>query len=203
MRIRNLIIAFSTSLIASRSLAQNDQNQYVKYRHFAIYAGVGPSYFFNNLVAFKNDVNTLGYEFSFRFMWEPKGSFVSLGFETGYYHIYSASSTIYSDSSTQPINAKVINTEVPLQFVVSMKFSKQIYANWSMGQSIQYNKVSVPDNPNNFNKHIVSLADFSATFGYRFLQKERISYAVECKGYYSSQYANGTIALLFIVGFRL
>jgi hypothetical protein len=196
MRIRNLIIIVSTCLIASQSFAQNDEGQYAKYRHFAIYAGVGPSYFFNNLVAFKQDVNTLGYEFSFRFMWEPRGSFLSLGFETGYYRIYSA-------SSTQPINAKVTNSEVPLQFVVSMKFSKQIYASWSMGQSIQYNKVSAPDNPNNFNNHITSLADFTATFGYRFVQKERISYAAEFKGYYSSAYANGTIALVFIVGFRL
>jgi putative flippase GtrA len=196
MRIRNLIIIVSTSLIATRSLAQNDQNQYKKYRHFAIYAGVGPSYFFNNLTVFKNDVNSLGYEFTFRFMWEPKGSFLSLGFETGYYRIYTV-------SATQPVNAKVTNSEVPLQFVVSMKFSKQLYANWSMGQSIQYNKVSAPDNPNNFNNHLTSLADFTATVGYRFIQKERISYAAEFKGYYSSAYANGTIALVFIVGFRL
>ena len=196
MRIRNLMIVLCTSLIASHSLAQNDDGQYKKYRHFAIYAGVGPSYFFNNLTVFKNDVNTLGYEFSFRFMWEPRGSFLSLGFETGYYRIYSV-------SSSQPINAHVTNSEVPLQFVVSMKFSKQFYASWSMGQSLQYNIVSAPDNPNNFNNHITSLADFTATVGYRFVQKERISYAAEFKGYYSSAYANGTIALVFIVGYRL
>ena len=196
MRIRNLMIVLCTSLIASHSLAQNDDGQYKKYRHFAIYAGVGPSYFFNNLTVFKNDVNTLGYEFSFRFMWEPRGSFLSLGFETGYYRIYSV-------SSSQPVNAHVTNSEVPLQFVVSMKFSKQFYASWSMGQSLQYNIVSAPDNPNNFNNHITSLADFTATVGYRFVQKERISYAAEFKGYYSSAYANGTIALVFIVGYRL
>jgi hypothetical protein len=196
MRIHKLIIVFSTCLIASRSMAQTEQNPPAKYRHFAVYAGVGPSYFFNNLIAFKNDVNSLGYEFSARFMWEPRNSFLSLGFETGYYHLYSV-------SATQPVNAKVVNSSIPLQFVVSMKFSKQVYANWSMGQSIQYNKIDAPNNPNNFNNHVTSLADFSATVGYRFIQKERISYAAEFKGYYSSAYANGTIALLFIVGFRL
>ncbi len=72
-----------------------------------------------------------------------------------------------------------------------------------MGQSLQYNIVKAPDNPNNFNNHITSLADFTATVGYRFIQKERISYAAEFKGYYSSQYANGTIALVFLVGYRL
>jgi hypothetical protein len=196
MRIHHLIIAISTCLVTSSSSAQTEQNPSAKYRHFVIYAGVGPSYFFNNVVTFKDKVNSFGYEFSARFMWEPRNSFLSLGFETGYYRIYSA-------TASQPNNIKVTNSEVPLQFVVSMKFSKKVYANWSMGQSIQYNKVSAPDNPNNFDNHIVSLADFSATVGYRFMQKERISYAVECKGYYSSSYANGTIALLFIVGFRL
>jgi putative flippase GtrA len=196
MRIHNLIIIFSTCLITSRSIAQTEQNQTAKYHHFAVYAGVGPSFFFNNLVAFKNDVNPLGWEFSARFMWEPRGSFLSLGIETGYYHLYSA-------SSTEPINAKAIISSIPIQFVVSMKFSHKIYANWSMGQSIQYNKVVAPDNSNNFNNHVTSLADFSATVGYRFIQKERISYAAEFKGYYSSAYANGTIALLFIVGYRL
>ena len=196
MHIRNLIIVFSTSLIAGRSLAQNDAGQYTKYRHFAVYAGVGPSYFFNNLTIAKKYVNSFQYAFSARFMWEPKGSFISLGFETGYYRLYST-------DLPQPVNAKVVNTSIPLQFVVSMKFSPKIYADWSMGQSIQYNKVTAPDNQNNFNNHITSLADFSATIGYRFIQKERISYAAEFKGYYSSAYANGTIALLFVVGFRL
>src|SRR5450631_86986 len=196
MRIHKLIIVISTCLIVNRSMAQAEQNPPVKYRHFAIYAGVGPSYFFNNLTIAKNYVNTFQYAISARFMWEPRNSFLSLGFETGYYRLYSV-------DLPQPVNAKVVNSSIPLQFVVSMKFSKQLYANWSMGQSIQYNKVTAPDNPNNFNNHITSLADFSATVGYRFIQKERISYAAEFKGYYSSAYANGTIALLFIVGFRL
>jgi len=196
MRIHKLIIVISTCLIVNRSMAQAEQNPPFKYRHFAIYAGVGPSYFFNNLTIAKNYVNTFQYAISARFMWEPRNSFLSLGFETGYYRLYSV-------DLPQPVNAKVVNSSIPLQFVVSMKFSKQLYANWSMGQSIQYNKVTAPDNPNNFNNHITSLADFSATVGYRFIQKERISYAAEFKGYYSSAYANGTIALLFIVGFRL
>jgi hypothetical protein len=196
MRIHKLIIVISTCLIVNRSMAQAEQNPSAKYRHFAIYAGVGPSYFFNNLTIAKNYVNSFQYAFSARFMWEPRNSFLSLGFETGYYRLYSV-------DLPQPVNAKVVNAAVPLQFVVSMKFSKKVYADWSMGQSIQYNNVTAPDNQNNFNNHITSLADFSATVGYRFIQKERISYAAEFKGFYSSAYANGTIALLFIVGFRL
>ena len=196
MHIRNLIIVLSTCMMVNRSVAQTEQTSPEKYRHFSIYAGVGPSFFFNNVVTFKDGVTPWGYEFSARFMWEPRNSLLSLGFETGYFRLYSA-------SESQPINAKVTNSVVPLLFIVSMKFSKEFYASWSMGQSIQYNIVSAQNNPNNFNNHLVSLADFAATVGYRFKQKERISYAVECKGFYSSKYANGTIALLFIVGFKL
>lgn len=203
MRIRNLIIILSACLVVNRSFAQTQEKSAEKYRPFSIYVGAGPSYFFNNVVAFKNDVNPWGYEFSARFMWEPRNSFLSLGFETGYFRIYSATSTVMSSVSPQPISAKVTNSEVPLLFIVSMKFSKEFYASWSMGQSIQYNVVDAQNNPYNFNNHITSLADFAATVGYRFKQKERISYAVECKGFYSSQYANGTIAVLFIVGFKL
>lgn len=203
MRIRNLLITLTTCFIASRSLAQNDVGQYAKYRPFAIYAGVGPGFFFNNVVVFKDDVNPWGYQFSFRFMWEPKNSFLSLGIETGYYRIYSASSDVKTALSPQPIPVKVTNSIVPFLFIVSMKFSKEFYASWSMGQSIKYNIIDAPNNPYDLNSHTVSLADFAATVGYRFKQKERISYAVEFKGFYSSKYANGTIALLFIVGFRL
>lgn len=196
MRIHKLIIIFSVSLIATRSVAQSAQTEPAKYRKFAVYAGVGPSYFFNNLVAFKNDVNSFNYAFSLRFMWEPQHSFLSLGLESGYYRLYSV-------ETTQPVDAKVINTAIPIQFVVSMKFSKEVYANWSMGQSFLFNKVDVPSSSDNFDAQATSLADFSATVGYRFIQKARISYAAELKGYYSSSYANGTISLLFIVGFKL
>jgi len=196
MRILQLIIVFSSCLISGHSLAQTEQKPSAKYRHFAIYGGIGPSYFFNNLVTGKNYVKSFQYAFSARFMWEPRNSILSLGFETGYYRLYSV-------DAPPPINANIVNTSVPLLFVVSMKFSPKIYADWSMGQSLQYNNVSVPNNPHDFNNHILSLSDFSATVGYRFIQKARISYAAEFKGYYSSLYANGTIAVLFTVGYRL
>jgi hypothetical protein len=152
-------------------------------------------------VIFKNDVNSFNYAFSARVMWEPEHSFLSLGFETGYFRLYTASSTVtVSGVST---NAHVSNSSVPLQFVVSMKFSRQIYADWAMGQSITFNQVDAQGVQTNHNATTWSLADFSATVGYRFIQKARISYAVECKGFYSASYANSTIAILFIVGYRL
>src|SRR5450432_858583 len=200
MRIPKLIITVAVCFIGLQSLAQSTE-QPEKYRKFSLYGGVGPSYFFNNLIAFKNDVTPWGYAFSFRAMWEPKHSFLSLGFETGYTRLYSATSTIVVGG--QSTNATVKNSNIPLMLCVSMKFSPKVYANWSMGQSISLSKVSSPGNSRNFNSSTTSLSDFIATFGYRFIQKSRISYAAEARGYYSSSYANGTVALLFVVGYKL
>jgi hypothetical protein len=203
MRIKTLIIAVSTCFIACQSLAQNEADASGKYRKFAVYAGVGPSYFFNNLLIFKNQVNSLGYAFSARVMWEPEHSFLSLGIETGYFRLYTASGTIVDSSSGRQSNVHVSNSSIPIQFVISMKFSRQLYADWAMGQSITFNQVSASGITSNHNASTWSLADFTATVGYRFIQKTRISYAAELKGFYSSSYANSTIAVVFIVGYRL
>src|ERR1700709_2495257 len=122
MRIHRLIIVLSFSLITERSLAQNGEGETGKYHKFTVYAGAGPSYFFNNLVILKDDVSNFKYALSARFMWEPQHSFVALGFETGYYRLYSV-------KSNAP-KGDVTNSSVPLMFVVSMKFSKKFYANW-------------------------------------------------------------------------
>ncbi len=193
MRIQKFIIAAVFSFLTCHTMAQTEQPE--KYRKFAVYAGAGPSVFINNLVLFKNDVNSFNWAFSARFMWEPQHSKLSLGIETGYYRLYSV--------NTQEPKAHITNSSIPIQFVVSMKFSKAFYADWSMGQSVLINKTT-PDNVSgDFNSSSWSLSDFSATFGYRFVQKPRLSYAAEIKGFYSSKYENASIAALFIVGFRL
>ena len=197
MRIHKLIIAVSLSLITGRSLAQNGEGETGKYHKFSVYAGAGPSYFINNLVVAKDDVSNFKYAISARVMWEPQHSFVALGFETGYYRLYSVKS-----KSPQP-KADITNSSVPLMFVVSMKFSKKFYANWAMGQSITFNKVSNTDSSYNSMQIPGPCLIFQPPFGYRFVQKPKISYAVELKGFYSSGYENATIALLFIVGFKL
>jgi hypothetical protein len=195
MRIYKLLIALLFCFVTGKSFAQNGEGETGKYHKFSVYAGAGPSYFFNNLVILKDGVSSFKYAISARIMWEPQHSFVSLGFETGYYRLYSV-------KSTNP-KGDVTNSAVPLLFVASMKFSKKIYVNWSMGQSLNYNKISKTDSAYNFNSSYFSPADFAVTVGYRFVQKPTISYAAEVKGFYSSKYDNETIAILFIVGFRL
>jgi hypothetical protein len=195
MRIYKLLIALIFCFLTGKSFAQNGEGEMGKYHKFSVYAGAGPSYFFNNLVILKDGVSSFKYAISARIMWEPQHSFVSLGFETGYYRLYSVKSTVPKGDVT--------NSAVPLLFVASMKFSKKIYVNWSMGQSLNYNKISNTDSAYNFNSSYLSPADFAVTVGYKFVQKPTISYAAEVKGFYSSKYDNETIAILFIVGFRL
>ncbi|HEV8513836.1 MAG TPA: hypothetical protein VGQ59_11185, partial [Cyclobacteriaceae bacterium] len=67
-----------------QSTAQDKNAHEKKDRHFTVYGGIGPSYYFNNLVVGKQGVNELGYSVVGRFMWEPE-YFLSLGVETGYF----------------------------------------------------------------------------------------------------------------------
>ena len=122
MRIKKFIIFVFSCFIAVHSMAQNEQPENTVYHKFSLYAGVGPSYFFNNLHAFKDDVNSLGYAISFRAMWEPQHSFLSLGIESGYFRLYSVSSTVTTSNGTS--SAHVTNSSVPIMLVVSMKFSR-------------------------------------------------------------------------------
>src|SRR6266550_9613730 len=84
-----------TGILMCCSLFQataQDKNALEKDRHFTVYGGIGPSYYFNNLVVGKQGVHELGYSVVGRFMWEPE-YFLSLGFETGYFRLYSADYT--------------------------------------------------------------------------------------------------------------
>ena len=62
MRIYKILIVIFFCLLPWASYAQNAVNAVTvsgKYRKFAIYGGVGPSYFINNLVILKDDVAIL------------------------------------------------------------------------------------------------------------------------------------------------
>lgn len=166
-----------------------------EYHKFAIYAGAGPSVFFNNLIVFKDQVQPLQYAFSLKWMWEPHSN-LSLGVETGYYRLYSV-------HESQPVDAHITNSSVPILLVIAMKFPRSFYASWAMGQSITFNQVDALGVQGNHDAKTWSFADFEATLGYRITQKRRVSYSVELKGFYSSAYDNKTLALLFVVGYGL
>ncbi|HEY4323804.1 MAG TPA: hypothetical protein VGN20_07450 [Mucilaginibacter sp.] len=184
-----LVIACSTPAIAQT----NNSSQSGEQKHFAIYGGLGPNFYFNNLVIGKNLVNEFNYSIVGRFMWEP-GHLLSLGIETGYYRLYTL-------DTPAPTQAHIANSAIPLQVVLSMKFLKAFYFNLSMGQSILHNRVN-SETYGNFDANKVSVADFTGTLGYRRMLNNRFSIGAEAKYFYSSSFVDENIALVFVGGFR-
>jgi hypothetical protein len=161
-----------------------------KIRHWVFYGGVGPNIYFNNLVLAKDQVNELNYSFVGRIMWEPEHR-LSIGFESGYNRLY----TIHNS------DIHIINSAVPLQAVVSIKFLKTFYGNFSYGRSILFNKVSSA-NYGNFDATAISLADVTLTVGYKRKLNDRIFLGAETKFYYASKAKDKNLALVFMCGYQ-
>lgn len=175
-------------------LSQNNNSVHEKKHRFALYGGVGPNYYFNNLDIYKNSVNSRNYSSVVRLMWEPE-HFLSLGIESGYNQLYSVK---YTTQAFGPV--QVTNIIVPLQLVVSMKFLKNYYTAITMGQTYFINKFSNLK-LGSFNTYSWSLADFGVSGGYRYHFKNRISVGAEAKYFYSSKYNDRNMALVFMVGY--
>jgi hypothetical protein len=192
MNLKKIIIGVLTIGCSMQAIAQTDNSSQSGEHHFAIYGGLGPNYYFNNLVIGKNLVNDFNYSIVGRFMWEP-GHLLSVGVETGYYRLYTL-------DSPPPTQAHIANSTVPLQIVLSMKFLKAFYFNFSMGQSILLNKVH-SEAYGNFDATRVSVADFTGTLGYRYRLNSKFSIGAEAKYYYSSSFVDENVALVFVGGF--
>jgi hypothetical protein len=176
-------------------LAQKDNHGQDKKHRFSLYGGVGPNYYFNNLVIAKNYVQPWNYSLTARLMWEPE-HFISLGIESGYTQLYTVK---YTAPSLWP--AQVTKIVVPVQLVVSMKFLKNYYADLSIGQSNLVDKFRSPD-MGSFETSSWSLADFGITLGYKYLIKNRISVGAESKFFYSTKNEDSNLALVLMVAFN-
>jgi hypothetical protein len=178
--------------------AQETSATTIKKYKFTVYAGLGPNFYFNNLVLAKDYVGEFNYQFVARFMWEPE-HLLSLGFETGYNRLYHIKE---NPSTTSEV--KISNALVPLQLVISMKFLKQFYGNFTMGQSILLNNVTAANNGNSQQTSAsnVSLGDFGLAVGYRKSFNTRFYLGSEFKGYYSSKLNDKNIGLVFMSGYR-
>jgi hypothetical protein len=143
-------------------------------------------------VLLTNKVNELNYSFAGRVMWEPEHR-LSIGFETGYYRLYSL-------TQTGPLQTKIRNSAIPLQLIISMKFFKSFYGNFAIGRSILINDVTT-NFDGNFDATTFSLADFSTSLGYKRQLNHRFSLGVETKFFLSSKADDKNIALLFMAGY--
>jgi len=180
---------------AFKGMAQTNDDNPAKNHKFTIYAGVGPNYYFNNLVLAKDKVKEFSYSFVGRLMWEPKHN-LSLGIESGYNRLYSVDTELPSGGSVH-----IVNVAIPIRIVVSMKFFQNYFASFNMGQSILLNKV----NTSNYGKvdaSNISLGDFGLDIGYKRLISDRVYLGSEIKGTYSAKLEDKNIALVFFAGYR-
>jgi hypothetical protein len=178
-------------MVSLQAAAQMDST--MKHR-FTVYAGVGPNYYFNNLVIAKNYVNEFNYSFVGRIMWEPEHR-LSLGIETGYYRLYTV-------NFNGPQHSSVVNSAVPIQLVIGMRIHKVFYTNLSMGLSILTNDVTT-NFTGDFDAKAVSAADFTLTLGYKKMIGDRLSLGAETKLFYSSHAVDGNVALAFVAGYSI
>ena len=165
-----------------------------KKHHFAIYLGIGPSYYFNNIVSGKDLINEFNYSVDVKLMWEPE-HFLSIGIETGYYRLYTAKSSGQG-------NVHIATIAVPIQTVVSMKLVKALYFDLALGPSLIYNNVH-SDLYGDFNGNSVSLADLSGTLEYKVDLKNRFKIGLASKFFYSSHLNDKNLALLVRIGYKL
>ncbi len=195
MTLYKILVLLFVSTFTFKCIAQTTDSLSVKKNYrFTVYAGVGPNFYLNNLVLAKDGVNELSYSFVGRIMWEPEHN-LSLGIETGYYRLYSVKATS-GDTSVH-----IVNAAIPIGVVVTMKFFKNFYASFLLGQSILKNKVKTT-NSEDVEATTISLGDFGAAIGYKRLISERFYLGSEIKGFYSSRLQDKNIALVLMGGFR-
>lgn len=180
--------------LGTTALAQTDASP--KPHRWVVYGGIGPNLYFNNLEIAADKVKPLNYSFVARLMWEPE-YFMRIGIETGYNQLYRMSG---SNSATG--NVSIVNSVVPIQGVVSMKFSEHIYANFNLGFGILYNNVST-DKLGDFDASVMSLGDFAMAIGYRKDISDRFTVGGELRGYYSGKLQDRNIALVILAGYRI
>ncbi len=191
MKLNKIFVGIVLCFMTSHAMSQTDNAQPKRHR-FTIYGGVGPNYYFNNLVIAKNSVNELNYSFVGRIMWEPEHR-LSLGIESGYYRLY----TLNFKGARQ---TKIVNSATPIQLVIGMKIHKTFYFNFSMGISILTNDITT-NFAGDFDAKGLSAADFTGTLGYKRKLNERFSLSAETKVFYSSHAVDGNIALAFVGGY--
>jgi hypothetical protein len=169
-----------------------------KKHRFSIYAGMGPSFYFNNLEVSKQYVREFNFAFVTRFMWEP-GHNLSLGLETGYNGLYSI-----KENPTVVSQVKISNAAIPIQLVISMKFLQDFYGSFTMGQSILLNKVytKTPLGEQRSTATNLSLGDFGLAAGYKKSISPRLYLGAELKGFYSSKLDDKNLGLVFLTGYR-
>jgi len=179
---------------ACTASAQRLDSVGVKKSHFVFYLGAGQAHYLGNIVIFESHLDPWNYAICTRIMWEPE-QMISLGIESGYAQLYTASFTGIMDRHTL-----ITKSIIPIQFVASIKFLRECYANLSMGQASVRTHVQTSGNGTT-NSSTWSLADFGIATGWRHYLSKRFLFGVEAKSFYSTKSNDGTIMLMAMAGY--
>ncbi|MGZ3852891.1 MAG: hypothetical protein ACXVBX_08875 [Flavisolibacter sp.] len=185
---------FFCLLMSLQAFSQEQASTSQKKGRWVAYVYAGPNYYFNNVVVGKDMVNEFNYTGTVKLMWEPEYR-VSLGVETGYYRLYTA-------TGTGQAKVHIVNSATPVHFVAAMNLLKSYYFDLSIGPSFLSNKVH-SDSYGDFDGSSVSLSDFSGTLSYRFNWKGRFRLGFGPKFFYSSHLNDRSLALVFMAGYKL
>jgi hypothetical protein len=196
--IQTLVLSMAMLLAAflpGDLLAQSAETPKKSHR-WAVYGGLGPNIYLNNLEIAADRVKPLNYTFVARLMWEPE-YFLSLGVETGYNQLYTM-----SGSHPATGDVRIVNAVVPLQGVISMRFSEHFYGNFNLGFGILLNNVST-GLLGDFDASVMSMGDFTAALGYRKNMTDRFTLGGELRGYYSGKLQDRNVALVVVAGYKI
>lgn len=195
--IRTLVLSVATVAVFLPGHASAQSSDTPKKEHrWAVYGGIGPNFFLNNLEVAADRIKPVNYAFVARIMWEPE-YFLSLGLETGYNQLYTL-----SGSNPTTGDVRIVNAVVPLQGVISMRFSEHWYGNFNLGFGILLNNVSTTQ-LGDFDASVMSMGDFSAALGYRRNMTDRFTLGGELRGYYSGKLQDRNIALVVVAGYKI
>lgn len=147
-------------------------------RNFTAQLSVAPSYYFNSMERFHENIQSFNYAISGRVFWNTAHR-LSFGIETGNILLYRANNFTLSPES------EISTRLIPIHAAIRMRLYGNIYATGTFGPSILTNRIESRFGVQTTS--VFSIADFSVSLGYRRYLTDQIFIFAELKYFYSSK----------------
>ncbi len=118
------------------AFSQKNDSVKVRLNHYSLTLGIGWSHYYDNLEYGDKNISQDFAGLSVKFFWEPEHR-LSLGLESGYYHLFKVKYQLTNDAS-----AEVNRSVVPFLLLVRMRIVDHFYLGTGMGLAVINNKVS-------------------------------------------------------------
>ena len=134
---RKIIFAvFVLVILTLAAFSQKSDSVKLRLNHYSLTLGIGWSHYYNNLEYGDKDIRQDFAGLSVKFFWEPEHR-LSLGLESGYYHLFKVKYQLAND-----VSAEVNRSVVPFLLLVRMRIVDRFYLGTGMGLAVINNKVS-------------------------------------------------------------